>query len=322
MVVWLNNNEAGEISLKHVNMSVRFEQAYGTGLSDEEKKRILHEAYDDKYAVLLEEAREVLTEPAWKKNTVFVAYNAWPRSVQGRTEQRNRGSQWKRFDGAMPEFYLNDWQIYRGKTDYSYWSPQTEGLRIESAQDAIFALEPDYYFASIVWDGGQPVTRRSSINCLATGMYGSGAVQRWDFDRYEGMVQFGLWAMRPRVMREFRWPVSNHDAYDEGAFMRVVRSVDRPWEHDVLKEFWRFGKLVKSDAFEPPNKRVAEELRFYSRVDGLLPVDVNPPRAEGPHVGHARITTLHTGEDISGAAFRGRLADYRQINAALTIEDY
>ncbi|MFW5803519.1 MAG: LamG-like jellyroll fold domain-containing protein, partial [Verrucomicrobiota bacterium] len=287
MVVWLNNNEAGEIGLKHLDRSIRFQREYGDReLDKEEKKRILHEAYDQKYQVLFDTARDTMTEQAWKNNSLFVAYNAWPRSVKGRTWERNHTSEWKRYDGAMPEFYLNDWQIYRGKTDYNYWSPQTEGLRIESSQDVIFDLDPDYYFASIAWDGGQPAVRRSAINCLATGMYGSGAVQRWDFDRYEGMVQFGLWAMRPRVMREFRYPVSSHDIYDKEAFMAVVRSVDRVWENETLAEFWRFGKLVKSEEFRPANKRVANELRFYSRVDALLPVDVNPPRDDWPRIWH------------------------------------
>ena len=286
MVVWLNNNEAGEIGLKHLDWSLRFQETYGDDLTKDEKVEILHKAYDEKYAALFDEARNVLSEPAWKENTVFVAYNAWPRSVKGRTEERNRGSEWKRFDGTMPEFYLNDWQIYRGKTDYNYWSPQTEGLRIESSQNVIFELDPDHYFASIAWDGGQPAARRSSINCLATGMYGSGAVQRWDFARYEGMVQFGLWAMRPRVMREFRWPVTSHDAYDHEAFMAVVRSADRVWDNETLAEFWRFGTLEKSEAFRPPDKRVAGELRFYSRVDALLPVDVNPSRDTWPRIWH------------------------------------
>ncbi|MFW6133086.1 MAG: hypothetical protein ACOC8F_04260, partial [Planctomycetota bacterium] len=287
MVVFLNNNEAGEIGLKHCGWSVRFQREYGEqDLSKEAKQRIVHEAYDHKYEVLFDAARGALSEPAWRNNSVFVAYNAWPRSVKGRTEERNHPREWKRYDGAMPEFYLNDWQIYRGKTDYNYWSPQTEGLRIQSSQDVIFDLAPDYYFASIAWDGGQPARRRSAINCLATGMYGTGAQQRWDFARYEGMVQFGLWAMRPRVMREFRYPVSRHDVYDREAFMAVVRSVDRPWEHEVLGEFWRFGELVTSDAFEPPDAQVAKGLKFYSRVDALLPVDANPPRDGWPRIWH------------------------------------
>lgn len=287
MVVWLNNNEGGEMRLKHLNRSVRFRREYGDeDLSKDEKQQILHAAYDRKYEVLFDTVRDALIEPAWKKNSRFVAYNAWPRSVKGRTEERNHRSEWKRYDGAMPEFYLNDWQIGRGKTDYNYWSPQTEGLRIQSSQDVIFGLAPDYYFASIAWEGGPPAKRRSAINCLATGMYGSGAVQRWDFARYEGMVQFGLWAMRPRVMREFRYPVSKHDAYDKGAFMAVVDAVDRVWENEILAEFWRFGELVKSEKFRPPNKKVAEQLRFYSRVDSLLPVDVNPPRDEWPRIWH------------------------------------
>ena len=207
MVVWLNNNEAGEIGLKHANWSLRFQKQYGNqNLDEDAKQRILQEAYDHKYRVLFDAARQTLTEPAWKNNSLFVAYNAWPRSVKGRTWERNHASEWKRYDGSMPEFYLNDWQIYRGKTDYNYWSPQTEGLRVQSSQDVIFDLDPDHYFASIAWDGGQPAARRSAINSMATGMYGTGPQQRWDMHRYEGMVQFGLWAMRPRVMREFRYP--------------------------------------------------------------------------------------------------------------------
>lgn len=278
MVVFLNNNEVGEMNLAHLTNSVRFKREHGEGLSGSDMLDIMRRAYDRKYDVLFAAARASLSEPAWKDNVKFVAYNAWPHSVIGRTSARNHPGEWKRYDGAMPEFYLNDWQIYRGKTDYNYWSPQTEGLKIWQSQDAIFSADPDYYFASIVWDGGRPARRRSSINCMATGMFGSGMQQRWDFARYEGMVQFGLWAMRPRVMREFRFPPHEQHAYDWGSFMTVVRAVDRPWNNATLREFWRFGELVGDARNEPDRDSFVRDLHPYARVTHLLPVDANPAR--------------------------------------------
>ena len=60
----------------------------------------------------------------------------------------------------------------------------------------------------------------------------------------------------------------------------------------MLKEFWRFGELVQSETFEPRDQQVREGLLFYSRVNTLLPVDVNPDR----HTQWPRVWRLKAGK--------------------------
>jgi hypothetical protein len=273
-----DNNERGRMSTKTVNWSVRMERLIEgkEDVTEHEKVGMLRRAYNRAYAEMYAGARDALRETAWKENVRFVVYNAWPGSVMGRTSAINEDGEWKRYDGAMPEYYLNDWQIGRGKTDFSPWSPQTESLKVQASQEAVFAARPDYIFDSITWDGGLPERWESSVHHMATGRSGEGAVQRWDFDRYEGMVQYGLWAMRPRTMWDFRRGHADQDAYVKGSFQALVRAVDRVWSHGTLAEFWRHGTLViRDDA--PPESELPGKIKQKTLIDPLLKVDVNPP---------------------------------------------
>lgn len=283
MVVFLNNNEGGHWRERHVRQVLdnpdvdpdRFVARYDRDMSDEDLRGLINDLYDERYAAMFVAARETFVETAWAENSLFVAYNAWPGSIVGlQDEVLVESGQWRRYDGAMPEFYLNDWQIYRGKTDFSSWSPQSEAMAKHRWQRPIFEAAPEYYFASITWDGGRPSNRRSAVNEMAKGMYGDGPVQRWDFDRYEGMIQFGLWANRPRELREFRWPATDANVYDQGAFDALVRAVDRPWNHEILREFWRFGEVVGDPEWEAPHAH------RHSSFATLLPTEGHPPRGE------------------------------------------
>ncbi len=287
LIVFLNNNEAGEIDKKNLNEdATRFIEKYGQDVSDSRKHEILHKGYRKRYRATFEAAREAA--PAdWSSAMTFVAYNAfpWPK-LSGKTalqveEGRLPGEfhEWSYFEGAMPENYMNDWQVGRGKTDFSCWSPQTEATTYAPMADAVLRENPDYYFASIGWEGGVPAGRRNPANRYSTGGFGGGAVQKWDFDRYEGMLQFGLWAMRPRVFREFRGG-QTRDAYYQKTWEVYLEIVDRVWETEALHPFWKHGSLVESEVkWQPGNAEHMKLARWY-----LLHSNENPPPSEWPQI--------------------------------------
>jgi hypothetical protein len=64
--------------------------------------------------------------------------------------------------------------------------------------------------------------------------------------RYLGSVQYGLWLLRPRVLREYQPALdTTHEAY----FKVVLDAVDHVWSDPDLIRFWRRGTLVANDAF-------------------------------------------------------------------------
>ncbi|MFW6133087.1 MAG: LamG-like jellyroll fold domain-containing protein [Planctomycetota bacterium] len=300
MAVFLDNNEikvhwASQITDEHD----RFVERFGKGLSEMEKAVIIREGYDDRMAAMFAAARDALIEPAWKTNTVTVGYNnLWGTGHIGRGSRPDEGIgfdpdpekgwlEWRRYDGGMPEYYDNDWQP--GKTDHTPWSPQTEAMNYYSVQDWLFAQDPDFYWSSIAWDGGAPsdVWRGKRRKVGKPYRYVTRG-QRYDFHRYGGMVQFGLWAMRPRSFREFRGG-GNRGAYRNGTWMALVRAVDRPWDHAVLREFWRFGELVPNPDEEHPFALEQDDPQWVRDLDRwyMLTCDANPPRDEW--TGHTKL---------------------------------
>ena len=293
MVVFLNNNEGPRVrSANQVPEDYpRFTAIHGEGpFTRYEKDVAIREGYHKRYEAMMSTMRETLEKPAWRENTTFVAYNSiWGAAYIGQGNRPRPGitfdpdsgwQEWRVFDGTMPELYDNDWQP--AKTDYRPWSPQTEAMNYASVLDRLFDIDPDLYWSSIVWEGGRVADvwrgRRGSSKTYHYITRG----QRWDFDRYEGWVQFGLWVTRPRAYREFRWPPSERHAFDEGAFTAVVNSVNRPWKNDVLKRFWRFGELVPNPDESHPWSLDASQPQWVKDLDRwyLLTCDANPPRSE------------------------------------------
>ena len=290
MVVWLNNNEGPKVRNPDQLPAdyPRMVEIHGRSLEDRTARaRAIREGYEKRYAALFEAARGALVEDSWKNNVKFVAYNnLWGTGYIGSGNRPQPGLwfdreagwlNWRMYDGGMPELYDNDWQP--GKTDYRPHSPQAEAMNYFSVQKRIFQRDANFYWSTITWDGGRVGQvwrgRRSSSKTYRYVSRG----QRWDFARYEGWVQFCLWAARPRTMREFRGGATR-GAYFNGTWMGLVRSVDRPWNNEVLREFWRFGTLVPNPDEDHPwtlSQDQPEWVRDLKRWH-LLTCDANPPR--------------------------------------------
>ena len=305
MVVLLDNNEVKVHWTSQItNEHTRFVEKYGKDVPKEKKGRLIREGYDKRMKAMIDAARDSLVEPAWKKNTVMVGYNnLWgtgyigkgsrPDASKGFDPDPEKGwLQWRRYDGGMPELYDNDWQP--GKTDHTPWSPQTEAMNYHSTQDWIFNQDPDFYWSSIVWDGGGVgnVWRGARRKVGKPYRYASRG-QRYDFQRYEGMVQFCLWMARPRSLREFRGG-GNRGAYRNGTWMALVRAVDRPWESEKLEQYWRHGEAVPNPdeehffTLEEDDPQWVRDLeRWY-----MLTCDANPPRDEWTGRTHLRVFSM------------------------------
>ncbi len=290
MVVFLNNNEAGEVlGAGQATNGDRFIAKYGKGpYEDGFANHKVREGYDERYKAMFASAKDALVSPAWKQNVRFIAYN----NLWGTTSIGNRNlprpglnfdnekgwTRWRIYDGDMPELYDNDWQP--AKTDNRPWSMQVEAGGMASVLPRILAERPDFLWSTIFWDGAVPSEmfrgRRASSKAYRYLSLG----QRWSFERYEGWVQFCLWAARPRIAYEFR-ASEPLDAIRQGIWSGLLDSVDRPWNHPLLREFWQHGELVPNLAERPWYDDLSEDQpqwvrdlkRWY-----ILTSDANPPR--------------------------------------------
>jgi hypothetical protein len=253
LVLFFNNNEGAKINYisELGTNSDRFNALYPSGASDATKARVIREGYAARYAAMFAAGRAQLS-PAWSNALRFVAYNAWSEAVMGRGDWFPNGDgsdvwfdpapgqgyrNWAVFDGALPEFYDNQWQS--PKTDFAPWSAQTEAFNYTAIQDMVFAERPNYYFSSIAWEGGRAAESFSKVNGYILGSYGREA-QRWDADRYQGFHQFGLWATRPRDYREFRGG-ERRDGYHEATWQSLLAATEQVWNNATLRDYWRFG---------------------------------------------------------------------------------
>jgi hypothetical protein len=285
MVILLNNNEAGKIHSAEelATKGDRYRAAYGDDAS--RAANILSSGYLERRQAMYDAARDAAG--LWSKVLRFVAYNnLWNTMEVGRKQIDWPADGYplpEPWDGGMLELYDNDWQP--GKADFRPWSMQAEAMNCAGVLPDIFRQNPDFFWSTITWDGERPASvYRPRGNPVA----GTGKVyyyitrgQRWDHHRLEGWAQFGLWVQRPRLAFEFRGNPAR-SAYDDLTWQTMVRMVDRPWNHPVLREFWQYGELVPNRKESPFWPLKGDQPEWLQKLDRwfLLTSSANPPRPE------------------------------------------
>ena len=244
LVLFVSNNEHTKLRWHEVEKSQRYVQMFGLGRSDEFKRKVVGDGWVERYGALFEGMRDGLYASDWKAKARFVGYDAFFPDAFGRwggwhayslhTVDRNEpwSSVW---DGASVSFYTHNWDP---SVDFTAWSPQIRAMNQVFVLEEIYKNNPNYWFELSVWDGNEPSKDNDKRKYYAS------LGQDYTPERYAGMVQFGMWLLRPRVVREFRgW--TDTVANNGDNFMALVRAVDRVHEEDTLKRFWRHGRGCK-----------------------------------------------------------------------------
>jgi hypothetical protein len=226
-----------------------------------------------------------LAEGAWRKEAIFVGYDAfgpphfarWGGWTDYSLHTPGRLSpdplMW---DGGSPSYYTHDWNA---STDYKVWSPQVEFMNLVFMDQEARRLNPKFWLELSIWDGYDGPDRAGRTPSKRTAYQRAG--QAYDPRRYAGFVQYGMWLLRPRAVREFRgWTFPS----DEGMpyFKALASAVDRVHTEATLREFWRRGELVPNRAHEHPYQAaIPSEYRPVDRWF-LLDADVNPQQYPWP----------------------------------------
>jgi hypothetical protein len=283
LVLFISNNEHSKLVWHEVESSARYLAAYGSGRDDNFKRQVVGDGWIPRYRALQNGMREGLGDTsAWGQHAKCVAYFAFGTRAFGRWNDwlnyslytPGRMEPWPlAWDGASASHYADNWSAI---TDHTMMSPQIEAMNWVFMQKEAVHLNPEFRLEISVWDGYEP----TKANDKRTYYQQEGT----EFSplRYEGSVQFGMWLLRPRVIREFR---GNDGSVlrDEPYFLSVVKSVDRVHNDPTLKRFWRKGKLVANKNFVHPYQvKIPSEYKTMERWF-LLDTNLDPIRPWSLH---------------------------------------
>jgi len=315
LMLWVSNNEPPDLRwAKHGPLekkSKRYLDEYGTGHSNEFKRRVVGEGWMKRYPVMFEAMRDALVNDTWKKNVRFVGYGAFGPSHFGRwggwkvyslISDKWTSPNWHFWDGGSPSYYTHNWNDNR---DHRFFSTQVQSMNWVFMLDEAWSVNPRFWFEMSTWDGNE----------VRAWMQGLGVEQPEDLakasskplsvpqrkqladklirksktlqymrdgqdhppERTAGWVQFGMWLLRPRVVREFRGhatPLEPVKPY----WMETVKAVDRVWNNETLTEFWRHGELVRNDAHRHPYQAAIPKKYRNIRRWYLLDTHLDPLR--------------------------------------------
>ncbi len=273
LVIFISNNEHNKLFWKAAETSKRYNEMYidenkEAGMDNETRenyrRRVFGDGWIPRYNALIEGFRDGLIKQWWKDKSIFIGYEAFgtflfnrmdfwldyslaTTYVDGQDAQLNsvpRIDPWHFvWDGTTSSFYvLNDFP----DTDYQVWSPQIGSMNWLFMLEETYMFNPEFWFEMSVWDGHDPDPLRTDKR-----EYYEQLGQTYTPERYKGMVQFGMWLMRPRVMREFRfWTETREEILPY--YMTIVESVDRVYKDPILQSFWRTGELVANPVGQHP----------------------------------------------------------------------
>lgn len=315
LVLWVSNNEPPDLRWAKQGpleqQSQRYLDRYGEGRSDEFQRRVVGEGWITRYRVLFDAMRAALESDTWKNKVRFVGYGAFGPAHLGRWDQwkvyslvcdRWTSPDWHVWDGGSPSYYTDHWHDRR---DDQVFSTQVAAMNWGFMLKEAWQANPDFWFEMSTWDGNnvkhwmeglgvddpsqlavrsaqglsaaeraqvspEHVKKSKTLQYLVDG-------QTYPPARAAGWVQYGIWLLRPRVVREFRGhatPLAPVKPY----WMETVHAVDRVHQHPVLREFWRHGRLVNNSAHHHPyDVDLPERYQKLPRWCALE-TDLDPPR--------------------------------------------
>lgn len=277
LILFISNHEHARLPWNRADEDVRFVRMYGRNRNEDFKRKVVGDGWIERYRALQQGLREGLSNPQWRARARFIAYDAfgpshfarWPGWLEHSLYSQGRIDPWARaWDGASPSFYLFNWSPIN---DYTVYSPQIEAMNWVFMLNEARRADPEYWFELSTWDGHEPTQGNDKRRAYAQ------AGQNLSPERYGGMVQFGMWLLRPRVVREFR-SYQEKLPQAESYFLPIVNAVDRVHKDATLREFWRRGELVANRAQQHPYQAMVPQ--EYERVDRwfLLDTSLDPRR--------------------------------------------
>ncbi|MHB8813052.1 MAG: hypothetical protein ACYDAE_07265 [Steroidobacteraceae bacterium] len=274
LVLFISDNESHQITPDALHAP------YSVNASPQiiARRRAIGDAWIARYKAMMRGLRDGLEAPGWRAHALSIGYDAFVTPAMGRwggwgaysLYVPGRTEPWPyAWDGASVSYYVHNWAP---DSDYTVWSPEIEAMNYVPVLAEVRRTEPDFWFEISTWDGqepGQPSDKR---------LFYANRGQTYSADRYGGMVQFGMWLLRPRVVRDFRGSLDDERVRFGPYFDRIMDAVGRVHRDPVLREFWQHGHLVPNPVGgHPYEAALTPELASRPRWF-LLDSPANPPR--------------------------------------------
>ena len=278
-VILLSNNEHAKLRWTEAASSRRFHALYPNGLSEEKTREAFAKGWRERYSALFDGMRDELVAP-WKKAALFVGYDAADVRIYARWNEWQKyaltypghlTSEHLFWDGGSPSYYLNPWQAI---ADFTVFSPQVELMNEVMVLREIYRERPQFWYEMSIWDGYDWTSSDPEKNKVS--WYQSQG-QAFTPARYKAWTRFGMWLIRPRVVREFRAWTETWDR--TGPYtMAAIEAVDEVYALPLLRTFWQRGTLVPNTAQKHPYQ--ANTISAYDAQQRwyLLTADANPPQ--------------------------------------------
>ncbi|MFH1719237.1 MAG: hypothetical protein ABIF19_17940 [Planctomycetota bacterium] len=293
MVLFVSNNEAPDLRWHQAELSQRYLARYGKGRSDVFKRRVVAKGWMERYPVMFRAMRDALVSETWRNNVRFVGYGAFGPSHFGRWSDWKEYSlitdewtspDWHIWDGGSPSYYTHNWNDTR---DHWVFSTQVESMNWIFQLEEAWKVNPNFWWEISTWDGNAsdwtpqtectPEIAKKSKACQYV-LDG----QTYTPQRYLGWIQFGMWLLRPRAVREFRGSTTPLEPW-RPFFERLLFAVDRIYADPTLQEFWHHGRLVANREHQHPYQVDVPEKYHNLERWFLLDTSLDPPRPWEQH---------------------------------------
>jgi hypothetical protein len=143
LIIFLSNNEHGKLHWTEVETEPRYIEKFGKGRDNNFKRQVVVDGWIERYRALQGGLRDGLANETWKKNSIYIGYDAFGPPHIGRWGGKDPADGttpggWLHYslytagridpsplmwDGGSPSYYTDDWNQ---RTDHTMWSPQEE----------------------------------------------------------------------------------------------------------------------------------------------------------------------------------------------------
>jgi hypothetical protein len=277
LVLFVSNNEQPKLSWRQIRGSSERRDRLALDASDDSIRLAVGNGWIERYKNLQRGFRDALVAPGWKHAAIFVGYDAFASNAVGRWPDwiayslitPGRLEPWPlAWEGVSPSYYVPDWNV---TSDFQVMSPQIEAMNWLPFLEEAYRLNPSLWFELSVWDGQQQTAPTDKATYYRT------LGQVYDPQRYAGFIQFGMWLLRPRLVREFRDHLATRARF-ESYFDSVTNAVRRVHEQPDLRRFWEGGRLVANTRVQHPYTTALPENLARAQRWYLLDSDLNPKR--------------------------------------------
>ncbi len=253
-VIWLSNNEAGDIDHRNLEDDYRFQDTYSGDPNYDDwqfRNEILGgstnltnpgaggyetgHGYIPRYNAMFDGMRDQLDE--WSDKVKFVGYihdplcfgrwDGWigyiPAPIPGRFS--TVPFIW---DGSSTSYYVNDWQA---NSDYTGFSPELESMNLLFQRDYYKQIKPDFWWEISTWFDPDYIEKIKNRG------------QAVPPERYGAYVKWAMWLTRPRAVRDFKFSA---DPMEENWqwYKTIVDAADEIHVNPTLERFWKYSEPV------------------------------------------------------------------------------